>query len=224
MRLLVIEDEIKIARVIAAALKRERHAVDIEHDGEAGLQMALSQPYDLLVIDRMLPNIEGTEIVKEIRKNNKLMPILLLTALGTTEDKAYGLDSGADDYLVKPFAVDELLARVRALLRRPPIQQPDILKISDLTIDTTQQLVRRNGTLIELTAKEYALLEYLARHPNQVLSKETLIDHVWDFDANILPNNVEAYIKNLRRKIDKPFKKPLIQTVRGFGYKLEVEA
>ena len=221
MRLLVIEDERKIARVIAEALKRETYAVDAVHDGEEGFNLADSQPYDLLIVDRMLPGMEGAEIVKKLRKNGKSMPILFLTALGTTEDKTFGLDVGADDYLVKPFAIDELLARVRALLRRPPIQQPDVLKIADLTIDKQQQTVMRAGKTIDLTSKEYALLEYLMQHPNQILSKETLIDHVWDFDADILPNNVEAYIKNLRQKIDKPFKKQLIKTVRGFGYRIE---
>ncbi|WP_369000635.1 two-component system response regulator RppA [Candidatus Nanosynbacter sp. TM7-074] len=221
MRLLVIEDERKITRAIAKALKRETYAVDAVHDGEEGFNLADSQPYDLLIVDRMLPGMEGAEIVKNLRKNGKNMPILFLTALGTTEDKTFGLDTGADDYLVKPFAIDELLARVRALLRRPPIQQPDVLKIADLTIDKQQQTVMRAGKTIDLTSKEYALLEYLMQHPNQILSKETLIDHVWDFDADILPNNVEAYIKNLRQKIDKPFKKQLIKTVRGFGYRIE---
>jgi hypothetical protein len=221
MRLLVIEDERKIARVISESLKREKYAVDISNDGEEGFNLADSQPYDLLIVDRMLPGMEGAEIVKNLRKNGKNMPILFLTALGTTEDKTFGLDVGADDYLVKPFAIDELLARVRALLRRPPIQQPDVLKIADLTIDKQQQTVMRAGKTIDLTSKEYALLEYLMQHPNQILSKETLINHVWDFDADILPNNVEAYIKNLRQKIDKPFKKQLIKTVRGFGYRIE---
>ena len=221
MRLLVIEDERKIARVIAESLKREKYAVDAAYDGEEGFNLADSQPYDLLIVDRMLPGLEGMEIVKKLRENGKNMPILFLTALSTTEDKTLGLDVGADDYLTKPFAIDELLARVRALLRRPPIQQPDILKIDDLEIDKQQQTVTRAGKNIDLTNKEYALLEYLMQHPNHILSKETLIDHVWDFDADILPNNVEAYIKNLRQKIDKPFKKQLIKTVRGFGYRIE---
>ena len=221
MRLLVIEDERKIARVITESLKREKYAVDAAYDGEEGFNLADSQPYDLLIVDRMLPGLEGAEIVKKLRENGKNMPILFLTALSTTEDKTLGLDVGADDYLTKPFAIDELLARVRALLRRPPIQQPDILKIDDLRIDKQQQTVTRAGKNIDLTSKEYALLEYLMQHPNQILSKETLIDHVWDFDADILPNNVEAYIKNLRQKIDKPFKKQLIKTVRGFGYRIE---
>ena len=221
MRLLVIEDERKIARVITESLKHEKYAVDAAYDGEEGFNLAYSQPYDLLIVDRMLPGLEGTEIVKKLRENGKNMPILFLTALSTTEDKTLGLDVGADDYLTKPFAIDELLARVRALLRRPPIQQPDILKIDDLEIDKQQQTVTRAGKIIDLTNKEYALLEYLMQYPNQILSKETLIDHVWDFDADILPNNVEAYIKNLRQKIDKPFKKQLIKTVRGFGYRIE---
>ncbi len=221
MRLLVIEDERKIARVITESLKREKYAVDAAYDGEEGFNLADSQPYDLLIVDRMLPGLEGTEIVKKLRENGKNMPILFLTALSTTEDKTLGLDVGADDYLTKPFAIDELLARVRALLRRPPISQSDILKIDDLRIDKQQQAVARAGKIIDLTNKEYALLEYLMQHPNQILSKETLIDHVWDFDADILPNNVEAYIKNLRQKIDKPFKKQLIKTVRGFGYRIE---
>ena len=221
MRLLVIEDEPKIAQVIAAALRRETHAVDIEHDGAGGYQMACAEPYDLLIIDRMLPGMNGTDIITTLRAEGQTMPILLLTALGTTEDKAFGLDSGADDYLVKPFAVDELTARVRALLRRPPLQQATVLHVADVTLDTTQQTVTRDGHAIELTHKEYALLEYLMRHPGQILSKDTLIAHVWDFDADILPNNVEAYIKQLRKKIDKPFRYPLIHTVRGFGYKME---
>ena len=247
MRLLVIEDERKISRVITESLKREKYAVDAAYDGEEGFNLADSQPYDLLIVDRMLPGLEkvskidgkwlkttaediannntdikcSAEIVKKLRENGKNMPILFLTALSTTEDKTLGLDVGADDYLTKPFAIDELLARVRALLRRPPIQQPDILKIDDLKIDKQQQTVTRAGKNIDLTNKEYALLEYLMQHPNQILSKETLIDHVWDFDADILPNNVEAYIKNLRQKIDKPFKKQLIKTVRGFGYRIE---
>ena len=217
----MVEDEVKIARVIAAALKREHHAVDIVHDGQEGLAMADTEPYDLVILDRMLPGINGTDIVTELRSHGRMTPILLLTALGTTEDKTFGLDSGADDYLVKPFALDELLARVRALLRRPPVSTSDILRLDDLSLDRQQKQVTRGGNLLELTAKEYALLEYLMQHSGQTLSKDTLIAHVWDYDADILPNNVEAYIKQLRKKIDKPFKKPLIHTVRGFGYKLE---
>lgn len=221
MRLLVIEDEAKIARIIATALRREHYAVDIVADGAEGLRQAQGEPYDLLIIDRMLPHKSGTDIITELRAHHNVTPILLLTALGTTVDKTFGLDSGADDYLVKPFALDELLARVRALLRRPPLQQTDTLRVADLELDRSQQTVRRQGVSIDLTGKEFALLEYLMQHTGQTLSKDTLIDHVWDFDADILPNNVEAYIKQLRKKVDKPFREPLIHTVRGFGYKLE---
>ncbi len=223
MRLLVVEDERKIARVIATALRGDGHAVDVVHDGDEGLAMAQTEPYDLLILDRMLPGMSGTDIVRQLRTEGHTMPILLLTALGTTEDKTFGLDSGADDYLVKPFAIDELTARARALLRRLPMQHSDVIKLGDLEIDKTKQSVKRGYKNIDLTSKEYALLEYLMLHPGQILSKDTLIAHVWDFDADILPNNVEAYIKQLRKKVDKPFKKPLIHTVRGFGYKMEAD-
>ena len=220
MRVLVIEDEVKLARLIGKALEKERYAVDVVHDGEEGLAMARTEPYDVLVVDRMLPGMSGTEIIATLRHENITTPALLLTALGTTKDKTHGLDIGADDYLVKPFALEELLARIRALLRRPPTIAQSILKIGDLELDTHAKSVSRQGKLIELTAKEYALLEYLMRHPGQTITKETLIAHVWDFDADILPNNVEAHIKQLRRKIDKPFGSSLIQTVRGFGYRM----
>ncbi len=223
MRLLVVEDERKIARVIATALRGDGHAVDVVYDGDEGLAMAQTEPYDLLILDRMLPGMSGTDIVRQLRTEGHTMPILLLTALGTTEDKTFGLDSGADDYLVKPFAIDELTARARALLRRLPMQHSDVIKLGDLEIDKTKQSVKRGYKNIDLTSKEYALLEYLMLHPGQILSKDTLIAHVWDFDADILPNNVEAYIKQLRKKVDKPFKKPLIHTVRGFGYKMEAD-
>ncbi len=220
MRILVVEDEKKIAAVIATALRREGHAVDVSHDGTDGFVMANTEPYDLAIIDRMLPGLNGIDIVKKLRANDRPVPILLLTALGTVEDKTAGLDSGADDYLVKPFAIDELLARTRSLLRRPPLSHGSILTVGELSLDPKTKQVSRTGSVIELTAKEFALLEYLMRHPEQILSKDTLIEHVWDFDADILPNNVEAYIKQLRKKIDKPFKKPLIHTARGFGYKI----
>lgn len=221
MRVLVVEDEIKIARVIEQALKHDNFAVDVSHNGEEGYLMAESQSYAIIVLDRMLPGMNGLDIIKKLRQNKIMTPILLLTALGTVENKTEGLDSGADDYLVKPFSIDELSARVRALLRRPPISHHNLLQIADIKLDQRLKTVHRGDKLINLTAKEYALLEYLMRHPNQILSKDHLINNVWDFDADILPNNVEAYIKNLRRKIDKPFKKALIKTVRGFGYKVE---
>jgi DNA-binding response OmpR family regulator len=184
--------------------------------------MATTEPYDAMIIDRMLPGeYDGLAIVRELRSLNIHTPVLLLTALGTVRDKTTGLDTGADDYLVKPFALEELLARVRALIRRPQDQQPSTLRAGNLSIDTTTFEVRRGGTPISLTQKEYALLEYLMRNQSRPLTKEMIISHVWDYDADILPNTVEVYIKYLRNKIDKKPFTPLIHTVRGFGYKLE---
>lgn len=220
MRILVIEDERKIARIIGKALEKEHYAVDLIHDGIEGLLAAKSEPYDALIIDRMLPGKSGTEIITALRKDNIFTPALFLTALGTTKDKTFGLDSGADDYLVKPFAIEELLARVRALLRRPHEAISDILKIGELELNNQQKTVTHQGESINLSSKEYSLLEYLMRNSGQILTKDKIISHVWDFDSNILPNNVEAHIKQLRQKIDKPFGTSLIKTVRGFGYKI----
>ena len=222
MRVLVIEDEHKIANALRRALQQEKYAVDVSYDGDDGYAMATTEPYDAMIIDRMLPGeYDGLAIVRELRSLNIHTPVLLLTALGTVRDKTTGLDTGADDYLVKPFALEELLARVRALIRRPQDQQPSTLRAGNLSIDTTTFEVRRGGTPISLTQKEYALLEYLMRNQSRPLTKEMIISHVWDYDADILPNTVEVYIKYLRDKIDKKPFTPLIHTVRGFGYKLE---
>jgi DNA-binding response OmpR family regulator len=222
MRVLVIEDEHKIANALKRALQQEKYAVDVSYDGDDGYAMATTEPYDAMIIDRMLPGeYDGLAIVRELRSLNIHTPVLLLTALGTVRDKTTGLDTGADDYLVKPFALEELLARVRALIRRPQDQQPSTLRAGNLSIDTTTFEVRRGGTPISLTQKEYALLEYLMRNQSRPLTKEMIISHVWDYDADILPNTVEVYIKYLRNKIDKKPFTPLIHTVRGFGYKLE---
>lgn len=224
MRILVVEDEHKIARALGRALEQESYAVDITYDGDEGYAMATTEPYDLAIVDRMIPGeYDGLQIVEEMRKAKIHTPVLLLTALGTTTDKTRGLDSGADDYLVKPFALEELLARVRALLRRPAEQQSVILTAGDLSLDTVTFSVRRADKDIHLTSKEFALLEYLLRHQGRPMSKENIISHVWDYDADVLHNTVEVYIKYLRNKIDVPFKKPLIHTVRGFGYKLEAK-
>jgi DNA-binding response OmpR family regulator len=220
MRILVIEDEPKMAKILKKALRQESYAVDIATDGEEGLSIAVSLDYDAAIIDRMLPGIDGLTIVDGIRKAGKQTPIILLTAMGSIADKTSGLDAGADDYMVKPFAIEELLARVRALTRRPPLSSSTVLKIDDLSLDTATREVKRANQSIELTNKESALLEYLMRNPGRPLSKQTLIEHVWDFDADILPNTVEVYVKYLRHKIDKPFKKPLIKTIRGVGYAL----
>lgn len=221
MRLLVIEDEHKIANALKRALQQEKYAVDVCYTGDDGYAMATTEPYDAMIIDRMLPgDHNGLEIVRELRTMNIHTPILLLTALGSTAQKTEGLDSGADDYLVKPFALEELLARVRALLRRPSQQSASILQVGDLTLDTTTFEVRRGEEMITLTQKEYALLEYLLRNQNRPLSKDMIISHVWDYDADILPNTVEVYIRYLRAKIDTQGRPPLIHTVRGFGYKV----
>jgi DNA-binding response OmpR family regulator len=222
MRILVIEDEPKIANAIKQGLAQEKYAVDIEYDGDSGLGAALAENYDLLIIDRMLPGaLDGAEIVAELRQKDIQTPALLLTAKAQIRDRVEGLNAGADDYLVKPFAFDELLARVRALLRRPPQSQGNRLEVADLSLDTINYEVKRGSRPIELSAKEFALLEYMMRNAGQILSKENIISHVWDFESDVLPNTVEVYVGYLRNKIDKPFKKPpLIQTQRGFGYKI----
>lgn len=222
MRILIVEDEHKIARALKKALEQENYAVDVAYDGDEGYAMVTTEPYDLAIVDRMIPGkYNGLAVVEEMRKAKIHTPVLLLTALGTTADKTRGLDSGADDYLVKPFALEELLARVRALLRRPHEQQTVILRVGDLTLDTTTYNVQRNGKDIHLTSKEFGLLEYLMRHEGRPMSKENIIAHVWDYDADVLHNTVEVYVKYLRNKIDAPFKNPLIHTARGFGYKIE---
>jgi DNA-binding response OmpR family regulator len=222
MRILLVEDEPKIAAAIKKGLMQEKFAVDVETSADNGLGAAISQPYDLMIIDRMLPGgMEGLDIAKEVRSKDIHTPILVLTAKDQIKDRVAGLDSGADDYLVKPFAFDELLARIRALLRRPQETKGNVLQIEDLSLDTVSYEVRRAGTPINLSSKEFALLEYLMRNAGRIVNKDAIIAHVWDFDADILPNTVEVYIGYLRSKIDKPFKKPgLIHTLRGFGYKL----
>lgn len=224
MRILIIEDEHKIARALKRALEQENYAVDVAFDGDEGHAMATTEPYDVAIVDRLLPGeYDGLEIVKAMRAEKIHTPVLLLTALGEVSQRTEGLDSGADDYLVKPFALEELLARVRALLRRPTEQQPSVLEAGDLQLNTITYEVTREGKPIQLTGKEFALLEYFLRNPNRPLSKDAIIAHVWDYDADILPNTVEVYIKYLRAKIDEPFKSPLIRTMRGFGYKLQAD-
>src|SRR5581483_8096356 len=221
MRVLVIEDEHKIANAIARGLQQEKYAVDVEYDADDGLGAALNENYDLMIIDRMLPgSMEGLDVAKEIRSNKIHTPILILTARDQVRERVAGLNAGADDYLIKPFSFEELLARVKALLRRPSETKGTVLKVADLTLDTISYEVKRAGQLIPLCSKEFALLEYLMRNENRVLSKDNIIAHVWDFDADILPNTVEVYMGYLRSKIDKPFAKPLLHTNRGFGYVL----
>lgn len=224
MRILVIEDEHKIAQALKKALQQENYAVDVSYDGDDGYAMATTEPYDLAIIDRMIPGeYDGIGIIKAMRKEKIHTPVLILTAKGTIADRTTGLDSGADDYLVKPFALDELLARVRALLRRPVEVQQTVLTAGDLSLNTVTCEVKRANKEIHLTGKEFALLEFLLRNKSRPSNKDTIISHVWDYNADVLPNTVEVYIKYLRQKIDDPFKKPLLQTIRGFGYKIEAK-
>jgi DNA-binding response OmpR family regulator len=225
MRVLVVEDEHKIAGALKRGLEQEKFAVDVAFDADEGLSNGLTGDYDIIILDRMLPGlIEGMDICKELRANSIHTPILMLTAKDAIADRVSGLNAGADDYLTKPFAFEELLARLRALLRRPQDAVGTVLKLDDLSLDSVNYEVRRAGELISLSAKEFALLEYLIRNQNRVLTKNNIISHVWDYDADILPNTVEVYIGYLRNKIDKPFRGPsLIHTVRGFGYKLGIE-
>lgn len=223
MRILVVEDEPKIAQAIKKGLELKGHAVDAVHDADTGYSYAADPDYDAIVLDRMLPgSMDGAELCLKLRRNEVNTPIIMLTARGTIGDRVEGLNSGADDYLVKPFSFDELTARVNALLRRPPIQVGTTIKVGDLTLDDTNYEVKRSGKTIKLSSKEFALLSYLMHHPGQVITKDMIINHVWDQDADILPNTIEVYIGYLRNKIDRPFKdKPaLIKTLRGFGYKI----
>ena len=220
MRILVVDDEKKIALGIKKALESQKYAVDVCHDGIEALNMAEAIEYDLIILDRMLPGMDGVSIIKNLRSQNIYTPVLLLTALGTVKDKTDGLDAGADDYLPKPFALDELLARVRAILRRPKVKAEIILTVGDLSLNLNTHLVKRSNKDIILTNKEFSLLEFLMRNKNQPISKEQIITHVWNWDSDILPNNIEVYISYLRDKVDKPFSKKLIKTVRGVGYKI----
>ena len=223
MRILIIEDDRKIANAVKRGLEQESFAVDACYDGKSGLGAALADDYDLIVLDRMLPETDGIEICSAIRDKGIKTPILMLTAKDKIRDRVDGLNAGADDYLIKPFAFEELLARIRALLRRPKEVQNNELKFADLALDPVTFEVKRAGKSIELSNKEFALLEYLMRNPGRIMTKDNIISHVWDYDADILPNTVEVFIGYLRAKIDKPFrgKADLIQTVRGFGYRLK---
>lgn len=224
MRIVVIEDEVKIAQAIKRGLELKGYAVDTVYDADSGLAYALDPEYDLVILDRMLPgSIDGVELCRQVRAEGRHVPILMLTARGTIGDKVEGLNSGADDYLVKPFSFDELTARVKALLRRPPTQTGTVMRLDDLSLDTANYQVKRGNAEIRLSGKEYALLEYLLNSQGRVVTKDMIITHVWDEDADILPNTVEVYIGYLRNKIDRAFpdKHQLLHTVRGFGYKLE---
>lgn len=218
MRILVVEDEKKVASFIKRALEEEYFSVDVAFDGKEGIRLALSEEYDLFIFDVMLPFKDGISILKDIRDEKILTPVLILTAKDTVADKVLGLDSGADDYLAKPFALDELLARVRALVRRNSVEKNILLKAADLKIDVQEHKVSRNNIEIQLTPKEYSILEYLMRNKNHVVSRTKLSEHVYDYHFDTDTNVIDVYINKLRNKIDKDFDKPILFTVRGIGY------
>ena len=222
MRVLVVEDEHKVANSVKKGLEEEGFAVDVEYNGNEGYDLASSEDYDVIVLDWLLPGMDGIEVCKKLRLNQIHTPILILTAKGQINERVEGLNGGADDYVVKPFVFEELLARIRALIRRPKSSIGSVLEFEDLRMDTIHFEVKRGETTLYLSNKEFSLLEYLLRHPNKILSKGQIIAHVWNYEANILPNTVEVYMGYLRNKIDKAFKdkQPLIHTARGFGYRI----
>lgn len=222
MKILVVEDEHRIATSLKKGLEQEHYAVDLAFDGEQGYDLAYSEDYDAIILDLMLPKLDGLSVCRQLRANKIHSPIIILTAKSQVGDKVQLLNSGADDYLTKPFSFDELLARLRAVTRRPKTTLNSTLTVNGLSLDTANFTVSRFNNSIQLSSKEFSLLEFLMRHPGQIISKERIIAHVWDYDSNVLPNTVEVYIKKLRAKIDLPYpdKQPLINTVRGFGYYL----
>ena len=223
MRLLLIEDEEKVSRLIARGLTAERFAVDVAANGNNGLELAQTYAYDLIILDLMLPGVSGTEVLREVRLNNEHVPVLVLTARDALGDKVTHFELGADDYLTKPFAFAELVVRVKALLRRGSVSRSNVLKVADLELDRLAQQVKRAGQRIELTAKEYALLEYLMNNAGRVLSRTMIIEHVWDQSFDGATNIVDVYVRHLRNKVDDPHERKLIRTVRGVGYVISDE-
>lgn len=226
MYVLVVEDEVKLAKLIKQVLEDEHYQVDLAHDGDKGLEMALVGSYDLIILDLMLPGIDGLEICRCLRQERSAIPVLMLTARDAVQDRVLGLDAGADDYLSKPFAFDELLARIRALLRRrinPEDPTNNLLKVADLELDPVRHQVTRQGKRLELTTKEFALLEYLMHNAGQVLTREQIINHVWEYDFDASSNVVDIYIHYLRHKLDDPFPQKLVKTIRGTGYTLRAD-
>ena len=220
MRILLVEDDASVASFITKGLQEEQYAIDATEDGDEGFLMASTIPYDLLILDVMVPKMDGFTICRRLREKGCTTPILLLTARDTIEDRVTGLDTGADDYLTKPFAFPELLARIRALLRRGSAQPATRLTAADLELDPISHRVWRAGQDITLTNKEYALLEYLLRNANRVLTRTAIIDHVWDIQYDSMTNIVDVHIRSLRAKMDRDFSPQLIQTIRGVGYML----
>jgi len=224
MRLLLVEDERKVAEMVTRGLRAEHFAVDVAHDGSVGWEMASTVDYDLIILDLILPGLNGTELLRRLRRRHVNAAVLVLTARDATADKIENFEAGADDYLTKPFSFAELLVRIKALLRRTPASRNHVLRVADLEVDRLARQVRRAGRRVELTSKEYALLEYLAAHAGRVLSRTMIIEHVWDEGFEGLTNIVDVYVRHLREKIDEPHERKLIRTVRGVGYCLTDEA
>lgn len=223
MRILIVEDEVKLANAIKRALELQNYAVDTANDGISGFDLAVGEEFDLIILDVMLPGIDGIELCQKIREEGIHTPVLMLTAKGQVTDKVTGLDVGADDYMVKPFSFEELFARIRALIRRPKQTSKSVLKVKDLHLDTIKFKVKRQDKTVKLSAKEFSILEYLLRNKNSVISREQLVAHVWEYDSDVIPTVVEVHIKHLRDKIETPFGSQIIQTVRGKGYTIEDE-
>ena len=221
MRVLIVEDEIKMARALRRGLEQEGYAVDTAGDGEDGLFQGIENPYDVIVLDVMLPRLDGFEVCRRLREAGRWAPVLMLTARDGTGDRIAGLDVGADDYLVKPFSFGELLARLRALLRRSPVERPPVLAAGDVVLDPATHSVTRAGQRVELSVREFGLLEYMMRRPGQVVSRTSILEHCWDVNYDGFSNVVDVYVGYLRKKLEQPFGRPLIRTVRGVGYVLE---
>lgn len=218
MRILLVEDEVKLSSFIKRGLVAERYAVDVSKDGRSGLELAQTYQYDLIILDLMLPGMDGSEVLRRIRKENSSVPVLILSARDALQDKVSNMESGADDYLTKPFAFAELLVRIKALMRRGPVNRASTIRISDLELDRLSQQVKRAGHRIELTSKEYSLLEYLMSNAGRVLSRNMIIEHVWDQSFDGITNIVDVYIRHLRNKVDTGHEPKLLKTVRGVGY------